>query len=82
MKQYFSKPQLIAIGLVDIHCQSTYINTNIKKMYPNKTNINDLSIYYYYIVAQPISAHRKQIFNSYSVHASRRGLPTKSKGQN
>ena len=28
MKQYFSKSQLIAKGLVGIH--STYINTNIK----------------------------------------------------
>ena len=30
MKQYFPKSQLITIGLVDIHCHSTYINKNIK----------------------------------------------------
>ena len=52
MKQYFPKSQLIAIGLVGIHCLSTYINTNIKKcssiilvltIYPYKTTTCDLS---------------------------------------
>ena len=31
MKQRFPKSQLIATGLVDTHCHSTYINTNTKK---------------------------------------------------
>ena len=30
MKQYFPKSQLVAIGLVDIHCHSAHINTSIK----------------------------------------------------
>ena len=29
--QYFPKSRLIAIDLVGIHCQQTYIYTNIKK---------------------------------------------------
>ena len=49
MKPYFPKLLLIAIGLVGIHCHSTYINTNIRKMSQYNTSINALSIYNYYM---------------------------------
>ena len=47
MKQYFSKSQVIAVGLVGIHCHSIYINMNIRKMWQYNTSINDLSMYNY-----------------------------------